>query len=102
MVLQQLPQVFYNQLRRARVNILFQTLVDAQDVHELVRQIVFAPFPGLEGNGRPHCDGRDYQYGENGPLGAEGNAQSPQVLVRNVLQPLADFVREKLAVFLVK
>ncbi|VVB67941.1 Uncharacterised protein [Candidatus Norongarragalina meridionalis] len=51
-VLQQFPQVLDDQLRRSCVDVLFQALIDAEDVYELVRQIVFRAFSSLECNGR--------------------------------------------------
>jgi len=57
-VLQQLPQILDNELRRARVNVFFEPLVDAENVDELVVQSITAETAGILKKYMPRAFGR--------------------------------------------
>ena len=59
-----------DELRRTGVTVLLKTPVDAQDIHQLVSEVVLGPLPRIQGDGGAHGDRRDRQHGEHGPLGA--------------------------------
>jgi hypothetical protein len=105
-VLQQLPQVLDDELRRARVAVLLEALVDAQHVDQLVGEVVLAALAALQGDAGPHRHRGNRQHGQHHPLRAGGgavvqhraapfhragvDAQQLQLVVGDLLQPLAD------------
>src|SRR5581483_2938253 len=92
-VLEQLPEVFDDELGRAGVAVLLEALVDAQHVHELVREVVLRALARLQRDAGAHRHGRDREDGEDHPLGARDDgvdAHEGQVGVGHLLQPLAD------------
>src|SRR3989441_457415 len=95
-ILEQLPKVLDDQLGRTRVPVLAQTLVDPQDVDELVREVVLRAVAALEGDRRTHGDGRDEQRGQDHPLGPGDlgvHPEDPEVFVRDPLEALAHLFR---------
>ena len=60
-----------------------------QNVHELVREVVLAPFPALERDGRADLDGREREHGEDHPLGpAEAGVQAEGAHIWTVVDTL--------------
>src|SRR5881409_7517 len=102
-ILEQLPKVLDDQLGRTRVPVLAQTLVDPQDVDELVREVVLRAVAALEGDRRTHGDGRDEQRGQDHPLGPGDlgvHPEDPEVFVRDPLEALAHLFRCELVTVL--
>ena len=93
MILQKLPEVFNDQLGGTCFPVFLEALVDPDDVHELVGQVVFTALPGFQGNGRPHRYRGDRQDGEDHPFGPcviGVHPNDPDVLIRNVFEAVPD------------
>jgi hypothetical protein len=102
-VLEQLPEVLDDELGGAHIAVLSQALVDPEHVDQLVGQVVLAPFPALERDGRADLDGGHRKYGEHHPLRAsELGVQSERahVVVGDPLQSGADLLRGDLVAVL--
>ena len=98
-VLEELPQVFDDELRGAGIPVFPQSLVDPQDIDEFVGQVILRSVPALQGDGRTHRHGRNEEGGQDHPLGPRDlrvHAEDAEVLVRDPLEPLADFLRRQL------
>ena len=92
-ILEQFPQVLDDELGRAHVAVLAESLVDPEDVDQLVGEVVFTAFPALERDGRADLDRRDRQHGQDHPLGPAGLRIEPKgadIVVRDPLQASAD------------
>ena len=91
------------ELGGARVLVLLEPLVDADDVHELVGEVVLRTLAVLKDDGRAHRDRGYREDGEDGPLGAGDvrvDTERDQVLVRDLLHPGADVGRGELVLHL--
>ena len=63
MILQELPQILNDQLGRASLAVLLEALVDPDDVHQLMREVILASLTGLQSDGGAHGNWRHRQYG---------------------------------------
>ena len=98
MVLEEFPEVLDDQLGRPGILVFLEPLVDADDVHELVGQVVLGPLPVLKDDGRAHGDRRDREHGQDRPLRTGDRrvyAQRDKVAVRDLFQPRTDISRGK-------
>jgi len=102
-VLQEFPEIFDDQLGGTCVLVLLEPLVDTDDIHELVGQVVFRPLPVLKDNRWPHGNRRDGKNGKDRPLGT-GNigidTERDEILVRDLFHPCAYVGRGKLVLHL--
>src|SRR6267143_5236683 len=102
-ILEELPEILDDQLGRTRVPVLTEPLVDPKDVDEFVRQVVLGSVPALQGDRGTHGDRRDEERREHHPLrtGDLGiHAEDSEVLVRDALEALPDFLRRELVTIL--
>jgi hypothetical protein len=67
-VLQEFPEILDDQLGGACILVLLEPLVDTDDVHELVGQVILGPLAVLQDDGWPHGDRRNGEYREDGPF----------------------------------
>src|SRR5207244_10075816 len=63
-VLEELPQVLHDELGRAGIPILAETLVDSQDIDELVREVILRAVSTLQGARRTNGHRRDQECGQ--------------------------------------
>ncbi len=99
MVLEQFPEVLDDELGRTRLAVLHEPLVDADDVHEFVGQVVFGTLAVVERDGGTSGHGRHRENRQNHPLGPGAlgvDAERLDVLVRDVLEPVADVAGHQL------
>ncbi len=99
MVLQELPEVLDDQLGCAGILVLLEPLVDPDDIHEFVGQVVLGSLPVLEDDRGAHRDRRDREDGEDRPLRPRDvgiDPHHPQVVVRDLLQARTDVGRGQL------
>src|SRR3989441_1335156 len=102
-ILKELPQILHDELGRTRVPILAETLVDPQDIDELVREVVLRAVSALQGDRRTNGHRRDEQRGQDHPLRSRDlriHPQDTEVLVRDPLQALAHLFRRELVAVL--
>ena len=93
MVLQELPQILNDELGCACLPVLLEALVDADDVHQLMGEVVLAPLTGLQGNGGSHSNRRHRQHGQNHPFrpgSGRIHAHDLDIVVRDLLEPVAN------------
>ncbi len=93
MILQELPQILNDELRCTCLPVLLETLVDANDIHQLMREIVLAPLTGLQRDGGSHGDRRHRQHSQNHPFrpgSGRIHAHDLDVVVRDLLEPVAN------------
>ena len=89
--MQQLPQVFDDEVRRAEVYVLPEPLVYSHYVHELVRQVVLGTFACLQRYRRSDSDRRYRKQPYYQPL--RSHVPKPyklQIVVRYLLESFAD------------
>ena len=92
-VLQQLPKVLDDDPGCARIDGLLQALVDAHDVHELVREVVLCTLTGLQCDGGANRDRGDGEHGEHDPFRSCAlgiHTENLEVLVGDALEPVPD------------
>ena len=99
MVLQQFPKVFNNQLRGTRVTVFTETLVDSQNVDELVSQVVFRAVTAVEGNRRTNGDWRHWKHLQYNPFRSVllVHSDENEVFGWDAAQPFTDVTRVELA-----
>ena len=93
MVLQEFPEIFDDQLGRAGVLVLLEPLIDPDDVHEFVGQVVLRPLPILENDRGAHRDRRDGKHREDRPFrtcDVGVDTHQPQVVIRDLLEARPD------------
>src|SRR5256886_2899553 len=102
-ILEELPQILHDELRRAGIPILAEALVDPQDVDELVRQVVLRAVSALQSDRWTNGHRRDEQRGQDHPLRSGDlriHPEDAEVLVRDPLQALAHLLRRELVAVL--
>ena len=93
MVLQELPQILYDQLGSSSLPILLEALVYSDDIHQFVSEVVLAPLARLQGDGGAHGhrwhreDGQDHPFR---PRSRRIHAHDLDILVRDLLKPVAN------------
>ena len=93
MILQQLPEVLDDQLGGSCLAVLLETLVDPDDVHQLMGEVVLAPLAGLQGDGGSHGHWRHRQHRQYHPLRpcrGRIHAHHRYVLIRDLLEAVPD------------
>jgi len=92
-VLQQLPEVLDDELGSAGLAVLHEPLVDADDVDQLVGEVVLGALTVVQRDGGTRRHRRHRQHGQNHPLGSGAfgvDAERLEVLAGDVLEPVAD------------
>ncbi|VVB71681.1 Uncharacterised protein [uncultured archaeon] len=93
MILQELPQILYDKLGCTCLAILLEALVDADDIHQLMREVVLASLARFERDGRPHGDWRHGQHSQNHPFRSRCcgvHAHDLNVVIRDLLKAVAN------------
>jgi len=92
MILQQLPEILDDQLGSSCLAVLLEALVDSDDVHQLVGEVVLAPLAGLQGDGGAHGHWRHRQHRQYHPLRpgrGRVHAHHRYVLIRDLLEAVS-------------
>ena len=98
MVLQEFPKVLDDELRCACIAVFLETLVDPDDIDELVRQVIFTALAGFKCDGRPHRDRRDREDCQDHPFRTgicRIHADDSDVFIGDVLETVADLRRRQ-------
>jgi len=96
MVLEQFPEILDDELRCTRILVLLEPLVDTDDVHQFVSEIILGALSILKDNGRPHSDRGNRQHGKNRPLRTGNFRIDPEMLevfIGYLLKPCPDISR---------
>ncbi len=98
-VLQKFPEVLDDELGCTGILVLLEPLVDPDDIHEFVSQVILRALSVLEDDRGAHGDRRDRKNGEDRPLRPRDirvDPENPQVLVRDLLKARPDIGRGQL------
>ena len=93
MILEEFPEVLDDELRCAGLAVLHEPLVDPNDVHQFVGEVVLGALAVVERDGGSCGHRRHREHSQDHPLGSRAlgvDAEDADVLVRDVLEPIAD------------